>query len=298
MSSSPRRRRSLRFCALGVEIVTRFFFTATGELRVSSDPLWLMREDSVQGHEGKSGLVYWDPDWVRSSKGTGGQATTMVVEVYDLAQRTGLALRVPMTVNRKNLYVCTQAKGSSSSTDVSVPDASEPRYIGWDLAIFVVWAEREFVQRARRASPMAKYKGDSRILPQEYAQLAEFAGFAFIDDKRTIRNSAARTGPYWFGQAMSIVWKPGEEAAKQQLLASARDKAKDESAQLAFASVWWSEPGIVQTRFVDLATGEALAGSWRIEPKRGVGGFLGRAVGIGENDVVESAANEPTDYKM
>ena len=276
----------------------RLLLHTDGGAEDSQDPVWVMREDAAQGNNGKSGLIFWDPDWDRNSKASGGQSTTMVVEAYDLAERNGLEFRVPMTVNRKNPYICAVAQGSRTSAEVAVPHASEPRYRDWDLSRFVAWAEHELTRAAKRARPVAKYKGSSDIPPQEYAQLAEFAGFAFIDRARTFRNAHSRTSRYWFRQPMSVVWRPGEEGAKHQLMASARDRTKDDDAKVAFAGVWWTESGIVQARFVDATSGQALAGEWRIQAKGGAGGMFSRALGIAENDVIRVSQPEAAVYAM
>lgn len=276
----------------------RLLLRPDGRADNAFDPLWLIREDAAHGNEGKAGVVFWDPDWERNSKASGGQGTTMVVEVYDLAERRGQDLRVPMKVNRKNPYICEVANGPRTSAEVAVPQMSEPRYRDWDLSRFASWAEHELTQTARRALPMAKYRGNAVLPPQQYAELAEFAGFAFIDRARTLRNSNARTGAYWFRKPMSIVWRPGEDGAKEQMMAAARSRTEQADAELAFAGVWWTESEVLQARFIDVLSGEALAGAWRVQARGGFAGIFSRAIGTADNDVIRVSAVQSTAYAM
>ncbi len=187
---------------------------------------------------------------------------------------------------------------SDSLHQFAVPDGRGPRYRDWDLAQFTRFAEHELVRHARSARVMAAYKGDSRIPVQKYRELGEYAGFAYIDDARSLRDSASRIGRYWLGKAMSVAWRPGEQGAREQLIASLRKKSKSDDRWPALAAIWWTDSGVVQARFADLASGEALCGSWRIEPRRGVGGLFARALRLGDNDVIRVAPNIPARYAI
>ena len=268
-----------------------------GGAETSYDPVWLLREDAAQGREGKSGFTFWEPEVHPDEKGNGGKRTSLVVEVYDLAVRRGLQLRVPMETDRQNPYVRKVVKGEQPTSSVAVPAPSTPRYAVWDFDTFVPYAEHELVRGAKRAKVKGKYRsfdrGDRVIPAQEYAEIAEFAGFAYVDAARQIRHSGSRSGAFWFGHATSVVWKPGERAAKEQLLRSLRDRAKDDTATAALAGVWWTASGTLHSRFLDLARGDMLAGQWHIEPPKGARGLFAKALSTSDNTVIRIAQNIP-----
>lgn len=180
----------------------------------------------------------------------------------------------------------------------AVPDGRGARYRDWDLAQFTRFAEQQLVRHARSARVRAAYKGDGRIPEQKYPELGEYAGFAYIDDARSLRDSASRTGRCWLGKAMSAAWPPGEQGAREQLIASLRKKSRSDDRWPALAAVWWTDSGVVQARFTDLASGEALCGSWRIEPRRGANGLFARALRLGDNNVIRVAPNMPARYAI
>ena len=190
------------------------------------------------------------------------------------------------------------AARSDSLHQFTVPDGRGPRYRDWDLAQFTRFAERELVRHARSARVRAAYKGDSRIPEQNYPELGEYAGFAYIDDARALRSSASRIGRYWLGKPVIVAWPPGEQGAREQLIASLRKKSRSDARWPALAAIWWTDSGVVQARFADLASGEALCGSWRIEPRRGVSGLFARALQLGNNDVIRVAPNIPARYAI
>jgi hypothetical protein len=276
----------------GRSLPTRLLIDATGDAEDSWDPAWLMAEDCAQDPVGFGGIVYWEPD---GDDVPGGQPLSLVIEAYDLARRAGLRVTVPMVTGRKNPLLRTPT-GPESVVEIPVPEVAEPRYADWDLAKFTRWAEWELAHGVRRAKKLAKYRGDARIPEQRYPEIAEYAGFTYVDDWRMLRNSACRTGAYWFGKAMSIVWKPGEQGARDQLLASARSKSQDEEPRLALAAVWWSESGVTQARFADIDAGQAQAGTWSIEPGGGISGLFMRGIGLGENKVSRISPPSPLEY--
>jgi hypothetical protein len=270
----------------------RLIVDALGNAEDSYDPGWLMAEDCTQSPVGFGAVTYWEPDLVEIQ---GGQPVTFVVEAFDLARRIGLRVTVPMVANRKNPFVRTPT-GRESTVEIEVPEAGEPRYEAWDLAKFTLYAEAVLVRGARGASKVAKYAGTASRPKQEYAQMAEFGGFAFVDQARTLRVANNRTGSYWMGQPISHVWKPGELGAQEQLLAVARERAGEENPALSFAALWWSDGGVTQARFADLGARQAWAGTWRIKPGGGLANLVLRVVGAPENEVTRMAPNAPLDY--
>jgi hypothetical protein len=273
---------AIRFAGRGDP--TRLLIDAKGYAHDVWDPAWLIAEDCTQGLVGYGGVVYWDPDGEVSR----GQAVTLVVEAYDLARRICLRVTVPMVAGGMDALLRTPT-GPDLVVEIAVPEVVEPRYADWDLAKFLRWAEWELAYKARRTRKIAKCRGDARIPEQRYPEMAEYAGFAYIDQRRRLRGSGARTGRYWMGRAMSIVWNPGEGGAREQLLAAARARMQDEDPELSLAALWWSESGIVQARFADYSSRQVLAGTWKIEPDRGISGRFMRGIGLAENRVIPIA---------
>ena len=272
----------------------RLIVDARGNAEDSYDPGWLMAEDCAQSPVGFGAVTYWEPDLVEIQ---GGQSVTFVAEAFDLARRVGLRVTVPMVANRKNPFVRTPT-GRGSTVEVGVPEVGEPRYEAWDLARFTLYAEAELVRGARHASKVAKYSGTaSHPAKQEYAQIAEYSGFAFIDRARTLRAANYRTGKFWMRQPLSHVWKPGELGAQEQLLAVARDRTREDHPRLSFAALWWSDSGITQAQFADLRTRRAWGGAWQIKPGGGLANLVLRALGTPENEVTRVAPNVPLDYR-
>ena len=259
----------------------RYLIDAMGTAQDSWDPAWLMAEDCVQSPVGYGGVTYWEPDLVEARAG---QAVALVVEAYDMARRVGLRVMVPMVAGRKNPLLRTPA-GPESVTEIPVPEVSEPRYENWDLATFARWAEAELVRGGAGARKLATYKATARILAQKYAEIAEYSGFAYIDRWRSEREAAKRTGQYWLGQAKSHVWKAGEQGASEQLLALARDKTGEEDPKFAFTAIWWSQDGLTQARFTELASRQEWTETWSITLARGISNLALRALGINENVV-------------
>jgi hypothetical protein len=271
----------------------RLVVDARGNAEDSRDPGWLMAEDCAQSPVGFGAVTYWEPDLVEIQ---GGQPVTFVVEAFDLARRVGLRVTVPMVANRKNPFVRTPT-GRESTVEIGVPGVGEPRYESWDLAKFTLYAEAVLVRGARGASKVAKYAGTaSQPARQEYAQMAEYSGFAFIDRALTLREANNRTGRYWMRQPLSLVWKPGEIGAQEQLLAVARKQTREDSPGLSFAALWWSDGGVTQARFADLGARRVWAGTWRIKPGGGLANLVLRAVGAPENEVIRVTPNAPLDY--
>lgn len=265
----------------GRALPDRYLIDAVGTAANSWDPAWLMAEDCVQSPAGYGGVTYWEPDLVEV---TGGQAVKLVIEAYDLVRRTGLRTIVPMTAGRKNPLLRTPA-GPESVMEMPVPEIAEPRYENWDLGTFTRWAEAELVRGATGALKMAKYKADFRIPAQQYAEVAEYSGFAFVDRWRSQRGAANRTGRYWLGKAISLVWDAGEQGASAQLRVLAQDKTGEEDPKFAFTATWWSLDGLTQGRFTDLASGETWTGTWSIRLARGTSNLALRWLGMSENVV-------------
>jgi hypothetical protein len=253
-----------------------------------------MVEDRVQDSAGFGGVVYWEPD----EEVSGGQPLSLMIDAYDLARRAGMRVTVPMIAGRKNPLLRTPA-GPESVAEIPVPEAAEPRYADWDLAKFTRWAEWELARGARRAKKLARYKGTARVPEQSYPEIAQYAGFAYVDHWKMRRNAASRTGAYWQGKAKSVVWSPGERAAREQLFASALGKAEDgEPSRPVLAAVWWSDDGITQARFADLSAPQARGATWRIEPAGGISGLFMRRIGLEENKVTRMAPPSPLDYSF
>lgn len=265
---------------------------AKGEAETSYDPAWLLREDMAYAVGERCGFVAWEPDSI-----TGGMAVHLVTEVYDLAGRNGLELEIPMTADRKNPLVRRIAKGEQVFTDIPAPDADDPRYRNWALARFVRYAEHELVRHAKGVRSTATYTADSRTPAQKYAELGEYAGFAYVDSARMHRHAASRTGRYWLGKAMSIEWRPGEQGTKEQLTASLTRHTTDAGALPALAATWWTDGAIVRTHFTDRTAGLALQGSWRITPVGGLSGLFGKVLQLGDNTVVRVSPNVPVDLQ-
>lgn len=276
----------------GRGISPSFRVNAKGEAETSYDPAWLLREDIAYAAGDRCGFVAWEPD---TDSITGGTAVMLVTEVYDLAGRSGLQLKTPMTADRKNPLVRRIARGQQVITDIPVPDADDPRYRNWDLRRFVHYSEHELVRHAKTVRATAVYTADSRTPAQKYAELAEYAGFAYVDSARMLRYAASRTGRYWHGKAMSIEWRPGEDGAREQLAVSLSRQTTDGGAPPALAATWWTDVGVVHTRLTDGTTGVALQGGWRITPVGGLSGLFGKVMQLGDNTVVRISPNVPVD---
>jgi hypothetical protein len=270
----------------------RYLIDAMGTARDSWDPAWLMAEDCVQNPVGYGGVTYWEPDLAEVR---GAQAVVLVVEAYDLARRVGLRMTVPMIAGRKNPLLRTPT-GPHSVTEIPVPQVAEPRYENWDLPTFARWAEAQLVRRGAGTRKLATYKADSRIPAQKYPEIAEYSGFAYIDRWRSERASATRTGRYWLGQAVSHVWKPGEQGAIEQLLALARDKTGEEAPKFTFTAIWWPQDGLTQARFMDTASRQEWTGTWSITPGTGMSNLVLRTLGISENVVTRVTPPGPAAY--
>jgi hypothetical protein len=303
-------RRVVKVAAAGDDC--RLSIDGSGGAQTTTDPGWLAAEDAAQGDSGYRAFSHWVPE-VPDSLVRGGTAQSLIVTGYDLALRQGVQLTVAMAANHKNPFVRTPVTGMANASAVAVPDFVLPRYKAWDLQRFANWALYELTRKAAGAREVAHIRARpaTRLMPavqeQRYRERDEFAGFAFIDAALSNRHAASRTGRTWRKREISLIWRPGEAGAREQLQVIAADRAEGSGAAAvqvsgelcAFAALWWTEGGVVQARFADCAAGQALGGSWQIRPKGGMRASLLRTIDITEpHDVVNVSPIAPVSYHI